>query len=462
MIPSGSAKASETEPSTYAETLRALFGLRRFGVKLGLTVPRRALARLGDPHLAYPVLHVAGTNGKGSTSAFAESILRRAGLRTGLFTSPHLNRFTERIQVGGEEIPRQEVVRLFTLVSGTDPNLTFFERTALMAFRWFAEQKVDVAVVEVGLGGRLDVTNLVRSELAVICQIAMDHGAYLGNDLNRIAWEKGGILQANRPAILAPGPHPGPRRILANLAHALSCPVTWVPEQARIESSPSGSLLFRGRRTIELTGLGLAGPYQHSNAAAAVAAVLELGPKIGREDLAAFVPQGLEETRWPGRFESVTTADGKRFVLDAAHNPSGVAALLEAISALPHRRLVVVAGSMSDKDVRGLLSPLVASAHRVVFTRAAYYRAAPPASLAALFPEAEDRMSVADRVSDALDAAGRQAGPEDLILVTGSVFLLGEVRRALLDTESDPFQVTDPVAHTRYLGNPLENNAPST
>ncbi len=459
MQPDQAEQSAGKQPATYAEVLEELFGLRRFGVKLDLTGPKRVLGQLGDPHLAYPVLHLAGTNGKGSTCAFAESILRRAGLRTGLFTSPHLNRFTERIQVAGRQIPEQDVVRLFNLVSEVGPHLTFFERTALMAFQWFAEQRVDVAVVEVGLGGRLDVTNLVQSEVSVICQIALDHGAYLGNDLERIAWEKGGILQAGRPTILCPGPRPGPRRVLADLASALACPVTWVPDQVSIQDEPGGGLrLLRQGASIDLAGLGLAGPHQRLNAAAAAAAVLELGPRIGRSDLSDFVSQGLEDTRWPGRFEQVTTAKGRRFVLDAAHNPAGMQALLEAVSDLQYARLIVVAGSMFDKDVRALLSPLVARAHQVLFTKASYYRAADPNRLAALFPQDSLRIATFPDVSEALEKAQDMASAEDLVLVTGSVFLLGEVRHWLVGARSDPFQVTDPLAQTRYLGNPLDKN----
>ncbi len=414
---------------------------------------------LKNPHLAYPVLHIAGTNGKGSTAAFAEAILRKAGLKTGLFTSPHLNRFTERIRVDGREIPENEVVRLFDMVSETEPSLTFFERTALMAFQWFAENHVDVAVVEVGLGGRLDVTNLVHSEVAVICQIAKDHTAYLGRDLGRIAWEKGGILQANRPAVLAPGPRPKPRRILADLAAALSCPVTWVPEQAGIVAQDTGPeaerLVFEGSARIPLKDLGLSGAHQRINAAAAVEAVLQLGPRIGRHDLADHVPQALAETRWPGRFERITTQDSTKFILDAAHNPAGIQALLEALDEIDHERLFVVAGAMFDKDTRALLAPLVARAHRLIFTKASYYRAAAPDILAALFPEAGHKITARPTVGQAIETAKHQAGPGDVVLVTGSVFLLGEARQALVGEASDPFQVTDPVAQTRYLGNPL-------
>lgn len=449
----------------YADVLRQLFLLRRFGVKLDLTAPRRALRRLKNPHRRYPSVHIAGTNGKGSTAAMVESILRSAGLRTGLFTSPHLCRFTERIRVEGREVARDEVCRLYDRVSETAPELTFFERTALMAFSYFAEQEVDIAIVEAGLGGRLDVTNLLEPEVTVITQVSFDHTAYLGRQISRIAWEKGGILKPGVGAVLAPGDSPEARTSLARIAEARGASPRWhgkdfdlSPVEDSAATPSQGPWLYRGPGgPLRVAEVGLEGAHQLTNAATALAAAgeLALATRFSISDEARL--SGLSSVRWPGRSELLVAEDGTRFLLDAAHNPGGTEALVDLMKETDHEKVLLVTGAMHDKDVKASIAPLAPHTDRLILTRASYYRAAPIERMRALLGDGGETASAAEPVAEALALARKEAGPKDLVVVTGSVFLLGEARALLLGEQTDPYQVTDPVTGEE---SPRKQNAP--
>jgi dihydrofolate synthase/folylpolyglutamate synthase len=436
--------------AAYAACLRELFLLKRFGVKLDLTFVRKALARLHDPHLAYPTVHIAGTNGKGSTAAMLERILRSAGLNTGLFTSPHLCRFTERIQVAGTEIPQSAVCRLYEDVSAQDEGLTFFERTALMAFCHFAEQRVDIAVIETGLGGRLDVTNLIRPQASAIVQIAADHTAYLGRHLTRIAWEKGGICKPGVPVVLAPGAHPAVRAVLASCAAARSAVPIWHPQDFNVTVEPGGSIIdgpyrYRSlRRNLRFPTLALKGRHQLINGAVALALAEQLSLHHTLPDEALRC--GLADVRWPARSELWTPVDGAPILLDACHNTGGTQALLRLLRDLRFERLVLVAGAMHDKDLNGTLGPLAERADDIILTRADYYRACAPQKISARLKLEAASPCLESDSGRALALARRKARRRDLILVTGSVFLLGEIRAALSGETRDPYQVTDPVS----------------
>ncbi len=441
---------------SYARVLRELFGLRRFGVKLDLSRPRAAAARLGNPHLRLPVLHVAGTNGKGSVAAFSESILRAAGLKTGLYTSPHLCRFTERIRVDGQEIPKGEVVRLYRRVSQAGPQLTFFERATLLALAWFAEQGVDVAVVETGLGGRLDATNLVRPAVCVITSIQREHTAYLGSDLGQIAWEKAGILKVGVPAVLAPGPQPKVRRVLRSVAEALGIAAVWVPDEAAMESTETESAYSWRDRAVRFAvdSLPLAGTFQRLNAAAAVTACLLFGERVGLSVTVDAVRRGLGRTRWPGRVEYLAYRE-RKLLLDAAHNPGSARALAEHVRAVHGRVPTLLFGTMEDKEADKVLPLLADLSDRVVLTRVPYYRAARPEELRGLLAHKEP-VILTQHPADGLDAGLAATPQEGVLLVAGSVFLVGAVRALVTGEEVDPVLVTDPVGHLRYVGDPLE------
>lgn len=437
--------------SAYEETLKKLFVLKRFGVKLDLRGPRRALRLLGDPHLKYPVIHIGGTNGKGSTAAMVAEMLRKGGLRVGLFTSPHLNRFTERIKVSGEEISKGNVVELFQVISSLDPDLTFFERTALMAFVYFHRSEVDVAIVEVGLGGRLDVTNLVEPVVTGIMQIAADHTAYLGRDITRIAWEKAGILRPGVPAVMAPGESKEAVEVLKNMSQARGAKSYFWNRDFKMVSCAGGG---GGNGPWEYCGpggamkieeLSLRGAHQVRNAASALALTGLLEGDLKVCESAKLL--GLAKVRWPGRGEVFTDSKRRRVLLDACHNPAAVLALKRLLRELTYRKLHVVVGAMSDKDLEATLVPLVEEAETAIITRAAYYRSCAAEELIKrLQPKASSTcFLVVTPVEKAVAVGVGRSSPEDLVVVTGSVFLVGEARSALLGEKTDPFQVTDPV-----------------
>ncbi|HZS36770.1 MAG TPA: folylpolyglutamate synthase/dihydrofolate synthase family protein [Polyangia bacterium] len=428
---------------TYSEALERLFALRRFGVRPGLEATRAALAAVGNPERAFAAIHVAGTNGKGSTAAFAERMLREAGVRTGLYTSPHLSRFTERIRVSGIELDEDETAELAARVLGVAPALTFFEVVTVMAFAAFRARGVEVAVIEAGLGGRLDATNVLEAPLAaVVTGVALDHTDVLGATLVEIAREKAGIFKPGAPAIFACADE-GARAVLIDRARELGAPAEWPGHGFDFAPRDGGGMIFRrGDRALEVASLGLAGEHQRSNAALALAAIERVSPRIADEARA----RGLAETRWPGRLETVTDARGllggahAGVLIDAAHNPDGARALAAALRQIAAGRPVtLIFGVVADKDAPAMLAALAPAADELVLTRPDSPRARDPESLRALAPNARVAPSLAEALAL---AAARARGP---IVVAGSIFLVGEARRLLTGERADPLIVQDPM-----------------
>jgi dihydrofolate synthase/folylpolyglutamate synthase len=401
------------------EELKAqLFARGNFGVKLGLDRMREGCALLGNPERRAPVLHVAGTNGKGSTCAFAESSLRAAGLRTGLYTSPHLNHFCERIRIGGEPIDEERACDLFDEVRAKvpwalgDPGLTFFEIVTLMAFVAFRE--VEVMVIEVGLGGRLDATNVVEPRACAIAALGLEHTQYLGPTLADIAAEKAGILKPGAAAVSAGQPLTA-ARILQEKADAAGVAL-WRPgRDYRFESREGRPFCYAGPRWVVRAEPALIGPHQRANAALACALLEASGLCEPRH-----AEEGLRSARWPARLERF----GDVYV-DGAHNPHAARALAHALPPLlDGRPLRLVFGALQDKDAAAMLhelSPLAASVH---YCAPESPRALAPAALARLFPGA-----VHASVAEALAAARNEGG---VVLCCGSLYLAGEARAVLL------------------------------
>jgi dihydrofolate synthase / folylpolyglutamate synthase len=427
----------------YREVLDDLFRLRRFGVKLDVLAPQRALARLGNPTRGLPVVQIAGTNGKGSVAAMVEAMARRSGLRVGLYTSPHLCRFTERVRVDGEEISRDEIVRHYHRIRKEAPELTFFEVTTALAALTFAERQVDLGVIEVGLGGRLDATNVFEQAVIGIAPIGREHTAYLGQDLDRIAWEKGSVMRPGVPTATT-AVDPVVLAVLRRLAAVKSTPLLELDRDFDVTPRGDHRLDFRGPGgPLVVQPPPLLGPHQSQNAALALALVGLLPPPL--QPSAEARQEGLAQVRWPGRMELL--ARSPRVLLDAGHNAQAVATLLEGLGTLERRRTLVVVATMMDKDNAELIPPLVEVSDRAWITRVQYYRGADPAELRGLVPERiRSRVQISPDVPTALDEALGEAGPDDLIVVAGSVFLVGEARTHLLGEETDPVKVTDPVA----------------
>jgi len=398
-----------------AETLARLYARIPLGMRLGLDPMLEACARFGNPERAFEAVHVAGTNGKGSVCAMVESIARAAGKKTGMFTSPHLCRFAERIQIGGA--PIDDAVLTTTLARALDgaPQLSFFETATLAAFLAFRDAEVDIAIVEVGIGGRLDATNVLPvPRAAAITRIALDHADRLGATLLDIGREKAGIAKSGLEIVLGPIA-PDVRAVIDAVAHA----------QGATTVDAGGVSL--GARVI-----GLSGDYQHDNARVAAA----LGARIGASPDA--IERGLATVRWPGRLERIATSGAPvhGFLLDAAHNPDGAEALARHVRSLQiaPAEVALVFGALGDKDWAGMLDALapIAATRLYVAPEGGSRSAVDPAGLAGRYPG-----RVVPSVGDALGLAahGEQAS---LIVVAGSLVLVGEARAQLLGLPRDP------------------------
>ena len=444
-----------------------LRSLSRFGIKPGLDRIRAILARLGDPQRRFPAVHIGGTNGKGSTAAITAAVLSRAGYRVGLYTSPHLVRYNERIRVDGAAISDEELSAIFAEVAqaaaavrerlGSDP--TEFEVGTAAAFLYFARREVDVAVVEVGLGGRLDSTNVVHSAAVAITPVSLDHTAVLGADLPTIAAEKAGIFRPGVPAVIAPQA-PEAEAVFAAAAQRVGCPLVWVREvdEAALENSkPAASsrgAYFRilswgmdgGRldvwtpeRSYRDVRVGLLGRHQVQNAAVAVSLLTVLAQRgfpIPEEALR----DGVAGARWPGRLELVPGRPN--LLLDGMHNPAGAAALATSLERLlAGRRILFVVGLMADRNPRDVLRPLLPHAAHVVATRPSSARTAPiaPEEIAQVANELGVSSESAPTAKEALAAACRAAPPDGLVCVCGSLYLVGEVK-GLLEAGWQPSQ----------------------
>jgi len=417
--------------------------LEMFGVRLGLDRIRELLGAFGDPHLATPAVLVAGTNGKGSTAAFLAAMCAAAGYRTGLYTSPHLEEVTERIALGEMPIADPVLADYLEAILETGRRThappTYFEALTAAAFLYFRDAGADLAVMEVGLGGRLDATNVCEPVLSLICSIALDHERHLGTTVAAIAREKGGILRRGRPAIAwAEGEA---AEALEEQAAALGCDLVTAPRQVRIGGGARQVTLRTPRRGYRLTP-SLAGAHQRRNLAVAVLAAETLAAHgFPRLDTAA-VTAGCRSCRWPGRLETVALADGRRVLLDAAHNPDGIEALCDFVRGTANQAAEVpdlLFGAMRDKDIGAMLPPIAALCRRVVLTR-------PRASCAEGLPGAGPRGGdpgawtplLEDRAvevePDPAEALARALeGSSALLVVCGSIYLVGEVRSLLRD-----------------------------
>jgi dihydrofolate synthase/folylpolyglutamate synthase len=412
---------------TYRDTLAELY--RRAGKDARFVIERveDAARGLGSPQDDIRAAHIAGSNGKGSVTSMLAAYLHRAGLRTGMFTSPHLHRYTERMRIDGREIPRRDVVRLFAdvdrhVIRGTIPWLTFFELTTLIAFKWFAEREVDMAVVEVGMGGRLDATNVLAPEVAAITSISLEHLRILGPTLSAIAREKAGILKPGVPVVLGTLPDAA-RRVIERRARRLRCPV-WKPgRDYRITVPGPGRFDYEGPgATLRDLRLRLAGAHQSRNAGVAVALADLLstrGIALDEDALRA----ALRSVRWPGRLETV--ARGPETIMDCAHNPDGLRSLVRSLKG---RRFHLVFGGMADKPTAKMLRILEPVTGRLYLTAPEVPRALKPTD----YPKSvrATRIRGVGRAVDRARADARKKGAP--VLVTGSIFTVSEARSHVL------------------------------
>ncbi|HEX7093242.1 MAG TPA: folylpolyglutamate synthase/dihydrofolate synthase family protein [Nitrospiraceae bacterium] len=415
---------------TYSSAVAYLYRLQRHGIKLGLETMTALTVRLGKPQTKYRTLHIAGTNGKGSTAAMAATVLQAAGYRVGLYTSPHLVEFRERIRVNGEMIAESQVAQLTEqLQTLCEPDLspTFFEYTTAMAFQHFADSGVDVAVLEVGLGGRFDATNVVMPMACAVTTISLDHQEYLGPTLSSIAFEKAGIIKPGVPVVLG-RLEDDAWRAIEQVARKQQAPAFRLNEDFRTEGEGPQQFSYRGLG-MQYDGLtcALEGRHQLDNAACALA-LLEAAAPQGIAVTAEAVTAALRAVNWAGRLEVVDRRP--TILLDGAHNPAAATALADYLTrsdqSHPSRPVVLVLGMMRDKDHRGFVEPLRSLIDEVVLTQADLPRSATAHELRASLEGLLSHPHVVPSFSDAMALARKLATPDGLVCVTGSLMLVGE------------------------------------
>ncbi|MBE9537227.1 MAG: bifunctional folylpolyglutamate synthase/dihydrofolate synthase [Proteobacteria bacterium] len=406
-------------------------------IDLGLVRMIQLMERLGNPHLDFKAIHIAGTNGKGSTAAMIDSILRAEGYRSGLYTSPHLERFSERIKINAEEIADDVLERLSSDVkeaADKSPMIeaTYFEFTTAVAFLYFARAGLDMAVIETGLGGRLDATNILKPLVSVITPVAIDHCEYLGDTLEAVAAEKAGIIKPSVPVVFGKQPDEVLAVLEADASGKKSETLRFDCDYRR-NSLPEGKFQYKGI-SIELDGLGLSlvGSHQQDNAAVAIAAT-ECLSGSGLAVAEPAIRQGLMSVFWPGRYEVISKSPD--IILDGAHNPAGVGVLTETMEIrYPRKKGVVIAGFMADKDIDGMLERLAPIANVIILTNPGGERGFDPQGKIGYKDtlNKETELIVLPDVEAALSRGRSLIGEAPFMLVTGSLFLIGGVRKRLI------------------------------
>ena len=410
---------------------------------------RELVRRMGDPQNDFPLVHIAGSKGKGSTAAMTTAILQAAGYRTGLYTSPHLHTFRERLRIDGQLISRARLIALWEQVrpvAKSLPRTTTFEIITLLAFLYFSQEPVDWAVLEVGLGGRLDATNVVTPAACAITALSLEHTDLLGDTISAIAEEKAGIIKPGAPVVTGPQPSAA-MAVIQRTATDVGAPLVRVGEDWRWsirEQTPAGLQLdiYGPDRVIKDISLPLTGAHQAINATIAVAAADALRP-AGVHLSQETIRQGLARTYWPGRLEVLSQQP--YIVLDSAHNRDSATRLRNALATFPHQRIILLFGVSADKDIAGMLEVLGGEADAIVLTRSFHPRAAAPSKLgsiaSALF--LHKNIIVTEDAAPGLAQALSLAGPDDLVLVAGSIFVVAAVREAWIARHPDALPPDD-------------------
>ncbi|MFQ6106198.1 MAG: bifunctional folylpolyglutamate synthase/dihydrofolate synthase [Thermoplasmata archaeon] len=418
----------------YKTALRWLFKLQRFGVKLGLDNMRELLGHLGNPQERFRSIHVTGTNGKGSVCTFLSSALKEAGYKVGTYTSPHVLRYNERMQINGEQISDERVMEYINTIRpiaegmGADPTShpTFFEFTTAMAFSYFADEGIDVGVIEVGMGGRLDATNVITPDVAVITHLALEHTEHLGKTLDRIAKEKAGIIKPGVPVVSAEE-----NLVIRRTCVERGCELTVVEDDypyERTSFDTSGQTLWVESPRNELR-TRLLGSYQLQNAATAYA-TLDVLRKAGHDISEDAIRRGFANARWPARLEVVRQRP--MVIIDSSHNPDGMRNLRDALlETTKNDGITFVVGVMSDKDVSPMLEAIAPVAGRIICTKPDYWRAMDPDEIERGARKLVDNVEVVSAVSEAIERALSISDDDDVICITGSIFTAGDATHYL-------------------------------
>ncbi len=435
----------------YGDTIDYLYGLQKYGIKLGLENTLRLLSLLGNPQDAFKSVHIAGTNGKGSTSAMVASVLKAAGSKVGLFTSPHLVSFTERIKVDDMEIGEKEVVELTKeireIIESHQPSAmsddaflpTFFEFVTAMGFLYFERKGVEWAVVETGLGGRLDATNTLAPEATVITNISHDHREFLGGTLREIAGEKAGIIKRGIPVVSSSQEFEALEVIIEKAAEKETRLFVYgkdfVSRRGNIDMRGI-TFDYEGKERLDGVHVPLSGAHQIENASVAIKTIELIKERASIPS--HCIKEGLAHTQWKGRLELIKNESGTcDFLIDGAHNPSASKALADSLKRyfIPfYENTIVILGVMSDKDTEGTMRPLLSLASEMIFTAPDYERAASPESLVEKAGALGFRSKVGKTVRISIDMAVRAASESSgrtLIVISGSFYTIGEAKKVL-------------------------------
>ncbi len=422
---------------SYKEALDYLYSLQKYGIKFGLSKTSNLMKALGNPHLGNKYVHIAGSNGKGSVAAMVESILIRSGLKVGFYSSPHLVRFTERFRINRHEIPEKTAAELTGELKGIiDSHYppTFFEVTTAMALAYLAREKTDISLMEVGMGGRLDATTVIRPLVSVITNISLEHQFFLGSRLVNIAGEKAGIIKKGVDVVTA-ATQPHVIRFLKDKSAERKAPFTRVGGDVRYRTTKRGICYYGLKRRFRDLEVNLKGNFQSRNVALALAVIEILerkGFKISSEDII----EGLKDTIWPGRMHVIS--QDPLIVLDGAHNPDAMGKLADSIRrGLTYDRLILILGVMEDKDIDGILDKVLPVSDYVICTGPDYYRSADPEELMRKTFNHRKDGEVIPGISKAIERARAMALPRDMILITGSLFTVGE---ALTHLDPEKYQ----------------------
>ena len=417
---------------TEAQAIGLIHSVYPSGKKEGLTNMRAVMARLGNVQDALKMVHVAGTNGKGSTCAMLERVLREAGYKTGLYTSPYIERYNERIRINGKPIEGEKLAALVEEVWPVIESLreeglciTEFELGTVLAFAAFAQEKTDIAIIEVGLGGRLDPTNIIHPLVSVITNVGMDHMHFLGDTIEEIAMEKAGIMKPDTPVVLG-WQEENVRTALLEAAKALNIPVL-SPQAENVREIADGVMLDMADDALKKLKVSLTGRHQADNAAAALGALHALKLRGYDRITERAIRSGMADVRWPGRLERFGNV-----ILDGAHNEPGVKALAAYMDAwLKKENTVLLSGMMADKDVAVMTQMLASRIRCVVTTQPAIPRAMAAQELAAAFEkQGASALAIAEPKA-ALEKAREIAGENGTVLCAGSLYLIGEIRTLL-------------------------------
>jgi len=427
--------------TSYKEAVQYLYSLQKYGIKFGLSKTSNIMKALGNPQRGQKYIHIAGTNGKGSVSAMVESMLMKAGLKVGFYSSPHLVRFTERFRINRKEIARKKTIELVNeLLDVIDPSEppTFFEATTAMALSYFASEKTDIAIMEVGMGGRLDATNVIRPLLSVITNISLEHQDFLGDRLIDIAGEKAGIIKRGVDLVTA-ATQPSVLNLFKEICEAKRSGFWMAGKDFKYRLKGNDLSYYGIKRRMNGLRSGLAGRYQARNTALALAAVERLEAKgyvISEKD----IRDGLMDVFWPGRMQTISS--DPLVIVDGAHNPGAARELADSIAnGFSFDRMIAVIGIMGDKDIKSIIRLISPVADYIICTRPDYYRAADPGRIMREVSGLGKRGEAVDSLSKAIEKAKAMASPRDLILITGSLFTVGEALSILDPVKYKP----DPV-----------------